>query len=743
MPSFVHPALLWGLPVVAVPLLIHLINLLRRRRVRWAAMEFLLRSQKKNRTRIALKQLLLLLMRMAAIAILVAMLAQPLLQNRWSRLFGGGQTHHVVLLDDSFSMSDRWGDTSAMDEAKAVIGRIGLSAAGQPQSQTFTLLRFSRSARTSRLTEPDLLQQPVDHRFADLLAGVLDPIVAGHTAVGPDVALECLDELLGETEGEHRIIYLVSDFRARQWDEPDDLRSRLRRLDLAGAKLQLINCVDQARPNLSIASLRPGQGTPAVDVPLSMEVAVTNHGAIAAKNVPVLLEADGRAIPAVRLPEIPPGKTVQERFSVRFSTPGEHRVTARLENDGVMVDNSRFHLIEFPAELPVLLIDGGMQAIDAQYLQAALDPGGPAVTGLSPRIEKPRFLSLNPLEPFRAIYLLNVARLDESAVRALEAYLTAGGGVGMFLGPQTQPSFVNQQLYRDGQGFFPLPLTGQEVLLVDRLQRAPDVDVSNHPIFRILAGKRNSFLSMLVVDRYLGVPTPWPDEVHPTTRVIATLRNGDPFALERRFGEGRVVVFLSTASPEWNNWARSNPSYVVAMLETQAFLSRRPEEKSRLVGAPLELELDAAAYLPEVRFFTPEADAQGGPPMIVNAVPSSHGLLTARLGGADTAGIYQVELTRQDGSRESRRWAFNVVAEEGDLTTLGASQLAARLEGVSYQYEDAASFQYLADDLAGFNLKEPLLFFLLLWLILEQLLAWSASYHASPVRQVETKGGVR
>ena len=61
---FANPTLLWGLPLVGVPVLIHLINLFRHRRVRWAAMEFLLASQNRNRTWVILKQLLLLLLRM-------------------------------------------------------------------------------------------------------------------------------------------------------------------------------------------------------------------------------------------------------------------------------------------------------------------------------------------------------------------------------------------------------------------------------------------------------------------------------------------------------------------------------------------------------------------------------------------------------------------------------------------------------------------------------------------------------
>ena len=94
-------------------------------------MEFLLQSQKKNRTWVMLKQLLLLLLRMLAVAAVVLVVAQPLLQNQWGNMLGGTRTHHIVLLDDSFSMSDRWHDTDAFSEAKKVIQRIGAVAARQ------------------------------------------------------------------------------------------------------------------------------------------------------------------------------------------------------------------------------------------------------------------------------------------------------------------------------------------------------------------------------------------------------------------------------------------------------------------------------------------------------------------------------------------------------------------------------------------------------------------------------------
>ncbi len=89
MPTFVHPLLLWGLPLVALPVLIHLINILRHRRVEWAAMEFLLVSQKKHHTWVLLKQLFLLLLRMMAIAAIVLLVAQPLLRPEWARFWPG------------------------------------------------------------------------------------------------------------------------------------------------------------------------------------------------------------------------------------------------------------------------------------------------------------------------------------------------------------------------------------------------------------------------------------------------------------------------------------------------------------------------------------------------------------------------------------------------------------------------------------------------------------------------------
>ena len=92
--QFVFPTLTLGFLLVLVPLLVHLINLVRHRRQAWAAMDFLLESYKKHRRWVLLKQWLLLLCRMAAMAALVAMLAGWISSSRLLSILGKQITHH-------------------------------------------------------------------------------------------------------------------------------------------------------------------------------------------------------------------------------------------------------------------------------------------------------------------------------------------------------------------------------------------------------------------------------------------------------------------------------------------------------------------------------------------------------------------------------------------------------------------------------------------------------------------------
>src|SRR5215467_6389373 len=165
---FVHPGfILTGAALIAAPIIIHFINRLRFRRVKWAAMEFLLASQQRNRRRLLLEQLLLLLLRILVVAALVMLVARPLVDPESFSLFQGQKTHHLVLLDDSGSMRDRIGDTSAFDAALDVLRKIAAEGERKPDTQTLTLLLLSNPS------QPVYTQENLNKDFVSRLEGGL------------------------------------------------------------------------------------------------------------------------------------------------------------------------------------------------------------------------------------------------------------------------------------------------------------------------------------------------------------------------------------------------------------------------------------------------------------------------------------------------------------------------------------------------------------------------------------------
>src|SRR6516165_7067893 len=108
---FVHPEfLLIAAALISVPVIIHLINRMRFKRIRWAAMEFLLKSQKRNRRRLIIEQIILLLLRCLMLVLAGLLLGRFVGYNPEAEADAGKAppgTLSVVLLDDSLSMADK------------------------------------------------------------------------------------------------------------------------------------------------------------------------------------------------------------------------------------------------------------------------------------------------------------------------------------------------------------------------------------------------------------------------------------------------------------------------------------------------------------------------------------------------------------------------------------------------------------------------------------------------------------
>lgn len=739
MPTFDFPSVLWwGLPVAAAPLLIHLINLLRHRTVEWSAMEFLLASQRKYRTRVLLKQLLLLAMRVAVIAGIALALAQPRWRSALAGFLGREQTTHLMLIDDSYSMSELSLEESCMDRGRAVALRLLDEFAAAGSGQSLGIGRFSRLARP-QAGGFDLVPQPL---APDVLAEgerFLEALQPSQSAAGPREAIAAATEFATAGDGASTVLWVLSDFRDRDWRAAEETAGLLQQVADAGGEIRLIDCSPQpgaaTAGNLAVESISLVGGVPAAGVVLPMEVTVRNHGSMPTAELQLNLREDGVARPGLRFDSIPPGASATQQVDVRFPAIGEHALEAALGPDSVAADSSRTAVLSIAAAREVLLVDGaavpGERGGDAFYVASALAPGGGSPTGLSVRIDSQRVLASEDLSRFDTIWLLDVASLDPPEIEALEAYATAGGGVVFFLGPRTLVDRINDRLYRDGAGIFPVPLAGDVELLADVAvagggETVADVVVEDHPAVAVLSGRRNPLLASVRVDRMMAVDRGFEPAEGRGLRRLLSLRTGAPLLIEQPFGDGLIAVSLTTAAPTWNNWSRGNPSWVVVMLELESHLARgRRSARSSTIGEPIRIALQEGLDEPSVDFVVPPEDSL----IRCDAQRGVDGGLFAELTDTDVAGLYTARWRQADGVEQTRLIAVNVEPAEGEMTTVSRDQLDRLLVGVPFTLERAESMQENRESLAGASLTTPLLYLLVCLLLLEQVVSYSASYH--------------
>ncbi len=754
---------------VAIPILIHLINLVRHKTVHWAAMEFLLKSHKRNRNYIWIKQLLLLLARIALLLMALVLLGQVGCDgDRISRLLGARSTHHYVLLDDSFSMSQRGdneNDPAAFDRAKATLSLIARRARDR-QNQKFTLLRYSKvpvdqiqvaSSVDEVNSVADIENILVDSQFEALLETVKGTLELSWLNVGIEAALKRVSTLVDERSDENAIVYVLSDFRSKDWETTKRIADDLAAIRGADGAIELINCATTTTANVAIVDLQALSNVRVAGTPLMMQLKVKNFGtdpvskvqarvstaSFSQPNIPEGLSSRKEDLPTVFIAEIAPGETQTRNFPVFFETVGTHAVTTELKNDGVTADNLRHCTVEFAASSKVLMIDDAEQ-LNSDFLSLALSPNGS--TGVEPVFATKDFLrdaTLESLTEFEVIFLLDVDSLDDVSVRKIETFCREGGGVAFFAGPKSDISFYNR-LHNDGRGIYPIELQQAVEITEDPSSTAPDFQAAIHPIFAPVNRQKNTLLDLVSVEQVIVPTRSWLLQKPAGTEVIASVRGDSkrPLVVSSALGNGRVFACTTTAGPVWNNWAR-NATFPPIMLLMHDFLAAgRQTANNQLIQTPFALNVDRDAFLPKAQILKPVADNQPREQMELILAPTEDGVLTNQISGAaqtqsgdefdvQRPGVFDFWLQKSAGEFSVIRKSFNVDVAESALTQISNAKLTNQLDAAQPALSQWNTFNPEPAVRQASSMTHFFLILLTVLLIAEQWLAYSSSYHLS------------
>ncbi|MCS7270718.1 MAG: BatA domain-containing protein, partial [Gemmataceae bacterium] len=493
---FLHPVTMAvGAALISAPIIIHLINRMRFRRIRWAAMEFLLKAQKRMRRKLIIEQLILLFLRCLLVFLAGLLFARFL---GWEP-FQGKETRptlHVVVLDDTPSMGDTGGDAQRSQDAYAE-ARSQLTEKILPATLEAATPQSLRLFRLSDLT--DLLASESTseaRRITPELIETVRALLAQHPKVstvrtslvqGLEKIKEVCDQA-GASSDVAKVAHVLTDLRAIDWSqEGEALTQKIRELQEAGVQVHLIDTASPPRPadrsrhlnysdNVGIVEFRPRARLAARNDPVDFEVRVKNFGSTDLRDVQIyfFLDGVGHIIPELPFDHLPAGQERTQLIQVQFPEAGSkdnplsrfHIVTAVLANvpnDALAADNVRHAVIEVRDKLAVLAIVGPDEDLanpdkksnDSFYLRRLFQEAFKSVDWVT---ATPDALDKQDLRPFSTIFLLNVPQLTENQVRKLETYIQEGGGVGVFLGPRVNREAYTRLMFRDGQGFFPFEL---------------------------------------------------------------------------------------------------------------------------------------------------------------------------------------------------------------------------------------------------------------------------------------------
>jgi hypothetical protein len=636
--GLLNSVMLAGLGAVALPLIIHLLNRRRHEVIDWGAMQFLTISTTRRR-RLLIEDVLLMLLRMALIALMVLGLAAPFVEAPSMAHLGGRPNRDLVfIVDGSYSM----GYTGSGSTPRQAAQDWALSFLDELITGDGVALLQAGPQVIPVIAEPTTDLALVRQKLADLPA-------LGGTCDWPAALRQAFRVLSAQGRRPRRDIVILTDGQRQGWsDESSLFRWEMLAHELrdqggpARPQVWVVN-LDPDRPsdppNWSLAPLRAGRAVAAVQQEVKFRSALVIHGQDTYKPPHRLrLEIDGKPARDLEIPTAtrPERGQVPLTFTHRFQTAGTHLVSLIVEpdpppdqrpadyrvKDHLPGDNRQDIALEVLPTLPVLLIDGAAgqsvakpRARDIDFLVDALAPARDPTPVLRVRVIpisdfEPALLERDldsttrlPAGKPRVLVLANIARLTAAQQDAVSRFLADGGGVLVTLGHRADPTFYNEQLFHAGQGWLPARLDGISETPADKPATplpSPFFDAELDLFGRGGAGG----LSAARFQRWWKLTTPGREA---RAAPVALLSTQDPWLVDGGHRGGRVLLTAFPFDKSWQSNLPDLPEFVLLAHELIYYLAAaRGTDFNLAPGQPLRYRLALGEAPDALQLLTPD-----------------------------------------------------------------------------------------------------------------------------------------
>ncbi|MEI6034549.1 MAG: BatA domain-containing protein [Verrucomicrobiae bacterium] len=521
--TFLAPWLLAALPAVCVPAVIHLLNRGKPRPIRWAAMQFLLDSVRKNQRRLQMRDLVLLILRVLVVAFLVILFARPAV---WVPAGSSGvvptPVSGMIVLDVSASMAQTDGRRSRLDLAR--------------EEALKTLERFSADSLCGLILATDravpVVPRPSNN--LELVHDNLNSVLGTSSATDLLPAIERAFQELARSPGAEKMVFVYTDSQESAW------RARPAILELAGKfpgiALRSIPVGNAGEPNTAITGISIQPSAPTLGKPAKVRIDVRNLTETPLDGVRVTLAANrDKPQDEATLPPIPAGQSSSANLKITFDTSGLQTLRAEIPQDLFPADNLRSLAIRVGTPGKFLILaeptSGDHRTTPAFFLRTALvatQKGGDV------QVVPPAQLTAEEVATAIAIFVCSPATVGDAQWALLEKFVRGGGGVVVFPEGKTSAALGATPSTRWLPGTLGKRLTESATWVQAGLV---------HPVTASWADANRTRLTNISADgRFELAP-------HTGAAPLASYTDGVPVAVSCEVGAGRAVLFGTSPVP--------------------------------------------------------------------------------------------------------------------------------------------------------------------------------------------------
>ncbi len=516
---FLNPSILLGLLAASIPILIHILNFRKLKKVEFSTLAFLKELQKSKIKKIKIKQWLLLLLRTLIIIFLVLAFARPTLEGTY---FGGtsstAKSSVAFVIDNSFSMSLIKDKGSLFNKSKTEAKKI------ISQMQNGDEFYFITSCDSvSHFTNKNSAINYISQLDISLLTESLSMKIGTATNV------------LTEAQNINKELYLFSDFQKTTF--VDSVKTNFSATN--NIKLYSFDVGENNISNLSVTNLRIVNSIVEINKPITFSTVINNFSQTDVSDIVVSLVLNGktRARQNVSLKKF---SQKEIKFNTSLNSTGTIEAEVHLEEDNIIQDNIAYSIFYIPEKIKILLLYDNIA--DTKYLSAVFNSSMLTNKFEVTKLNADKNINVN-YSLYDVIFLIST---DASLINTIKGTVNSGDKLVIIppsnIGINDLRLLTNKLKYPSAINIIKTEKSQNDYAEFDYINL-------DHPIFQnLFDAKKSSGIESPQIFKLINL------NIASNVLPIIKLNNKTTFLGEYKLGKGKIIFFNTSFNLNWSNF---------------------------------------------------------------------------------------------------------------------------------------------------------------------------------------------